>query len=149
MLIKQLIRQQWLNWPGQLFRFGLVGLSNAVVDFSIYLMLTRLLSFGRDWYLLMNVVAFLTANLNSFFWNQRWTFGHNDKWFNFNSYGRFLSLSLVYLLFLEIGLWWLVDKLGWLDLIAKAILLAVGTIFYFSANKMWVFKKSKFKNQKS
>ncbi len=140
MLVTHLIKKYWLNWPGQLFRFGLVGFSNALVDFAVYWSLTRLTSFGQDWYLLMNALAFLIANFNSFIWNRHWTFGNQSSWLNFKDYGKFLSLSLFYLFFLEIGLWWLVDKLGWLDLAAKAILLVIGTAFYFSANKMWVFK---------
>ncbi|MBU1038695.1 GtrA family protein [Patescibacteria group bacterium] len=143
------IKSQWLGLFNQLIKFGLVGLSNALVDFGLYWLLTRTLSFGQQQYLLMNAVAFLVANLNSFIWNRYWTFSTGGNFFNFKGYGRFLSLSLIYLVFIEIGLWWLVAKVGWWDLLAKAVLLAVGTLFYFTAAKSWVFKESKIKNQKS
>ena len=61
-------------------KFTLVGLSNAVVDLGT-LNLFLWLASTRDPSVLAlyNGVALVLANVNSYFWNTRWTFRHRAK----------------------------------------------------------------------
>ncbi len=61
-------------------KFSLVGLSNAAVDIGV-LNLFLWLDPTRDVILLVtyNGIALVLANLNSYFWNTRWTFRHRAK----------------------------------------------------------------------
>lgn len=126
---------------GEVGRFLVVGTSNAVVDFAVYLILTRSFLFWQKHYLVANAIAFVLANLNSFFWNRHWTFkaSGDNIW---RQYAGFFSTSLVYLAFIQAGLWLLVSVWGMYDLLAKAIVIGLGMILYFSVLKRFIFSRS-------
>lgn len=122
----------------QFSRFITVGLSNAVIDFLVYIILTRSLIWWRDHYLLANAIAFIIANFNSFFWNRRWTFNINQGGL-IKQYFQFLGVSVIYLGFIQFGLWLLVGWGGMYDLFAKIIVIVVGMVIYFSVLKRFIF----------
>jgi len=139
MALKFLINdKRWPVWLGQLIRFSVVGLSNSLVDFGVYWLLTRLI-LGWQWYLLANLLAFFIANINSYWWNSRWSFKRTNV--SSIGYARFLYVSVIYVTLLEFGLWWLVAQAGWYDLLAKLFLLCLGTVGYFLAVRRWVFRE--------
>lgn len=55
-------------------KFGLVGVSNAVIDYSLYIGLTTLFNVPLDKVFLVKYFSGSVAMLNSFYWNRRWTF---------------------------------------------------------------------------
>jgi putative flippase GtrA len=55
-------------------KFGLVGLSNAVIDFTLYTALTVLLKVPLDKVFLVKYFSGSCAMVNSFYWNRNWTF---------------------------------------------------------------------------
>lgn len=55
----------------QFIKFILVGLLNLAVDFVIYWILTRVLTFDQ---VLAKAIASLVAIGNSYIWNRSWTF---------------------------------------------------------------------------
>lgn len=126
------------NTLWQFSRFLTVGVGNALVDFIVYIFLTRSFIYWQEHYLLANFLAFLIANFNSFYWNRRWTFKvkHGKIW---RQYFEFLSTSLVYIGFIQLGLWWLVSHLGVYDLLAKIIIIGLGMILYFRVLKKLIF----------
>jgi putative flippase GtrA len=91
----------------QFLRFGLVGLVNTVIDFGVLNGLMLLLDRPAGIALLgCNAVAFLCANLNSYFGNRHWTFaGHRSA--SVAEFGVFLLIALVGLLINSSVLWWL------------------------------------------
>lgn len=105
----------------------------------MYVVLTRSFVVWREHYLLANAVAFLVANGNSFFWNRLWTFNgtQGSAW---RQYGAFLGVSVVYLGFIQLGLWFTVSELGLYDLVAKVIVIGLAMLVYFTVLKRWVFR---------
>src|SRR6185436_18069931 len=55
-------------------KFGLVGLSNAIIDFTLYTVLSALLGVPLDKVFLVKYFSGSVAMCNSFYWNRRWTF---------------------------------------------------------------------------
>lgn len=55
-------------------KFGLVGISNAIIDYSLYIGLTVLLVVPLDKVFLVKFFSGSVAMCNSFYWNRKWTF---------------------------------------------------------------------------
>jgi putative flippase GtrA len=55
----------------QFFRFGLVGIVNTAIDFSVFMLLYS--GIGLD-PIVANIIAFAVAVTNSYFMNLSWTF---------------------------------------------------------------------------
>jgi putative flippase GtrA len=64
---------------GQSAKFGLVGLSNAVIDFTLYTALALLFAVPLDKVFLVKYLSGSVAMCNSFYWNRRWTFHSKVK----------------------------------------------------------------------
>jgi putative flippase GtrA len=58
----------------QALRFGIVGLSNTLVDAVLYLVLTRGLPFFALYPALAKALSYSAGVINSFYWNKNWTF---------------------------------------------------------------------------
>ena len=123
----------------QLGRFVIVGSMGVVVDFSVYIILTRTSPFWQHYFLWANVVAFVLANLHNFFWHRRWTFGVTGNGI-VRDYGKFLSASLGYLVVIESGLAWLTHYAGWPDLAAKLVSTLIAVAAYFIVLRTYIFK---------
>jgi putative flippase GtrA len=55
-------------------KFGLVGVSNTVIDYTIFIVLTTLLNVPLGQTYLVKYVSGTCAMVNSFYWNRRWVF---------------------------------------------------------------------------
>lgn len=55
-------------------KFGLVGISNAIIDYSLFIGLSTLLAVPLDKVFLVKYFSGSMAMINSFYWNRRWTF---------------------------------------------------------------------------
>ncbi|HEX9664849.1 MAG TPA: GtrA family protein, partial [Patescibacteria group bacterium] len=122
----------------QFIKFCLVGVSNTVIDFGVYLGLTRLFLFWRTHFLIANFVAFSLAASWSYFLNKYWTFRDKEK-FTQAQYLKFFLVSLVGLGLTQIVLYSLVVA-GLYDLFAKLIAVIVVVFWNFLANKYWTFR---------
>ncbi len=123
----------------QFVKFALVGGSGAVVDFSTYLLLTRQFPWWLQHFLLANVVAFLLANFNNYLWHRQWTFaGRAGGWWR--QYVEFLSVSSIYLLFIQGAMWLMVRVYGYHDVLAKLIAVGVGVGIYFTVVRRFIFR---------
>ena len=100
-----------LQLKEQAIRFGLVGSVNTLIDFGVLNAL--LLLFSRTdavAMLLCNAVAFLCANLNSYFANRSWTFpGQTEA--SLAELGAFFCIAVVGLLINSLVLWLLTNGL--------------------------------------
>ena len=63
-----------LTGLGQAARFGLVGLTNTVLDLGIYYLLTRNLGVFAALPVAAKVISYSIGVLNSYFINRHWTF---------------------------------------------------------------------------
>ena len=82
----------------RIIRFGLVGGFNTLVDYGILNLLVWVFAIQSTAALAVaNAGAFFAANLNSYFWNKRWTF-KDSRDGTVGQYALFLGVSLVGLL---------------------------------------------------
>ena len=124
-------------WLKEFGKFGLVGVSNTVVDFAVYLGLTRSTAYFHEHFLQANLLAFLIANLNSFLLNRRFTFSKSGA--GATRYPMFLTVSAVYLGVIQLGMWSLVSYAGLYDMVAKVLVVGCATVVYFVVLRTWVF----------
>jgi putative flippase GtrA len=55
-------------------KFGLVGISNTIIDYTLYLTLTKLFNVPLDRVFMVKFFSGSVAMINSFYWNRRWVF---------------------------------------------------------------------------
>jgi len=123
----------------QLIRFAIVGGIATVVDFAIYIFLTRGFSFWRENYLWANLIAlFIGATLN-FNWNRQWTFFYQGRNI-FGPYFKFWLTVAVTIALYQFLLYLAVDFLLFYDLLAKIIVAILIMLLRFIIQKYWVFK---------
>jgi putative flippase GtrA len=61
-------------------RFGVVGVFNTLIDFSVLNLLLALFGVTTGWPLVLcNAAAFLAASLNSYLLNKNWTFQQKGR----------------------------------------------------------------------
>lgn len=124
----------------QFVKFCVVGVISTVIDFGIYLSLTRSFEWWREHFLMANACAFIVAVSWSFIANKSWTFRDKTR----DIYAQYPKFILVYLIGLignQFILYTLVSIFEIYDVIAKAIAVAVILFWNFIANKIWTFKK--------
>ena len=136
------------NFFWQFAKYGLIGVLNTLLDFSIL----NLLSYSTkiyqgSWLALFNFFAFFIANINSYFWNKYWTFESQEKSKN-QEFAKFFGVSVIgYLLntFILLGITAInpIFHLGasqW-ENVAKLISTIAYLIWNFFGYKFFVFKK--------
>lgn len=141
----KLSQRSWDNLM-QFFRFGIVGFSNTVISYIIYvitLVICQKLSVSASIdYLIATVVSFALSVLWSFYWNSRFVFHLNGgmaEWVkalvktyvSYSFTGLFLSTALQVL--------W-VEVVGLPKLITPIINLLISVPVNFLLNKFWAFK---------
>ena len=122
----------------QFFKFGIVGVSNTLIYFSVYY---SLVFFGIH-YILANFAGFVIGVTNSFYWNRKYVFKQTSEKKRiqfikvFFAYGFTLALStsLLYLM---------VDIIGISEFIAPIINICFTTPINFMLNKFWAFRDPK------
>jgi putative flippase GtrA len=55
-------------------KFGLVGISNTIIDYTLYLTLSKVFNVPLEKTYLVKFFSGTVAMINSFYWNRRWTF---------------------------------------------------------------------------
>lgn len=132
----------------QFIKFGIVGLSNTVISYVIYLVSLLLFQkiniFPKVDYLISQVIAFILSVLWSFYWNRKFVFEADNEevsWLKalIKTYISYAFTGLFLNSILSI-LW--VDVLHISKLIAPIINLLVSVPLNFILNKFWAFKKN-------
>lgn len=124
----------------QFIKFSFVGVVVTTIDFTTYILLTRLFEWWGEHYLYANGVAFITAVTFSFFANKFWTF-RNDHPSYKKQYAQFFIISTISLTGSQMVLYLLVTVANFNDIIAKLFAIAVVVMWNFTAYKFIVFKK--------
>ncbi|MFH1667665.1 MAG: GtrA family protein [Candidatus Komeilibacteria bacterium] len=146
--IKELLLPVLNNWIvnyfrkifWEAFRFATAGLITVIIDFSIFISLTRFTDYFGVHYLQANMIAFLVAVIVGYFINKYWTFKHaaQKSWPEFVKYigimivGSFIIAQSILYISVEI--------LHIYDLIGKIIGVIIGYIWNFFNAKYIVFK---------
>ena len=61
----------------EFIKFGIVGVSNTVISLLIYYILV----YFKFHYLSANISAWIISVYNAFYWNQRYVFKSDNKWY--------------------------------------------------------------------
>lgn len=128
-------------YVAEFVKFAIVGVTNTVIDFSIYFFLTRFVTFFQraDHFLIANVIAFSIAVTNSYAWNRRWTF-RNSPGSIARQFPIFLAVNLIGLSLNEGSLYLLVRSFHLYDLFGKVIAICLSTTSNFLLSRFWAFK---------
>jgi putative flippase GtrA len=125
----------------QFIRFGLVGVANTLIDFAIFIFLTRIVGFSGSYIYLANTFSFACAATFSLFVNKYWTFGHTHKTTKEEAIKFYTTTTTGFLLGTLI-LYIFVSRFGIYDLIAKACATVVTVCWNFFLTKFWAFKST-------
>lgn len=124
-------------WLRQALKFLIVGVSNTLLDASLYFLLTRWLGFSTR-RTLAKAASYSVGVLNSFYWNRTWTFKAQA------SLGALLTFGWVNLigLGLNAGVMALcLDVFQIHEGLALASATGVAFIWNFAASKSLVFRR--------
>ena len=129
----------------QFVKFGMVGLSNTIISYSVYAALTYI----GVYYVAANVIAFVVSVLNSFFWNNKYVFKKTDTekrnpWWTLAK--TFLAYGGTGLLLANALLVLFVEKMGISKYIAPILTLVLTIPLNFIINKFWSFRTKKIKS---
>ncbi|MCR8659022.1 GtrA family protein [Paenibacillus endoradicis] len=124
----------------QFIIFGIVGVSNTVVDLIIFWLLIQ----SSLHYIIANIVAYSVGMLNSYLWNSAITFKSKHrkneivavkrivKFIIWNGLMLLLSSALIYVV---------VEFMHWHALISKLVVTVFILVVQFLGSKKWVFKQ--------
>lgn len=131
-------RKEWLQSLIQFIKFGIVGLSNTLISYIVYLVGVR---FGMH-YLLASVLGFVISVLNSFYWNNKYVFQKGDEERNLwiTLVKTFLAYASTGLILANILLYIWVDVLGISEYLGPVINLIITVPLNFVINKLWAFR---------
>lgn len=126
------------KWLVQFIKFNIIGISNTVVDFLIYTLLTAL---GLNIYV-AQVAGYGCGMINSYIWNSRWTF-REEKKRNAREIALFIAVNLVALGVGE-GVLYLCQNVFHIEsaTLSKLISIPFSMGVNFVGNKLFVFNKT-------
>lgn len=146
-LLRKEYSEEILNSFLQFIKFGIVGISNTVISYFLYVIslnsLNSILTQFKYNYLIAQIIAFVLSVLWSFYWNNKMVFvlkeGQNRSilkaliktYISYSFTGLFLNSILLFI--------W-VDIFGISEFVAPIINLLVSVPINFIINKMWAFK---------
>jgi len=118
----------------EIFRYGVVGVSSGIVDFLVYVGLTRAVHFPE---LAANLGAYLAGHVVSFFGNRAWTFRSNGH--AGYEYLRFWAVNLIGL-GVSSAVLWIGLRFGIHDLYVKVAAIILSGAWNFIMNRVWTFR---------
>ena len=132
-----------LIWQKEIYRqfikFCLVGTANTVIDYAVYLFLSRVIGL---YFLYANITAILIAMIFSFIFNKYWTFQNQEKQIKKQSF-KFVIVNIIYFFLNNSIVFSLVNYLRVHDILAKIIATGLGLFWNFFASRYWTFRIKK------
>ena len=123
----------------QLFRFGVVGTTAAIVNLVVLALIVELLHWPP---LLANVLAFIAAYHVSFYGHHHWTFHQKDKIRQKKvAWAKFLVVAILSFILNEVLFFVFLHLVGLYYLLALFITLLIVPPATFVMSKMWAFRQ--------
>lgn len=121
------------------FRYCTVGVTNTILDFTTYTVLTRGWSFWHTHYLWANALSFTISVTWGFFWHKHWSFrerfgGHIVQ------YVKFWMVTAIGLAVAQMTLFTSVHVFGLPDLFGKVLAGPLVVAWNFTAHRFWTFR---------
>jgi putative flippase GtrA len=129
---------EFFSWSffWKFFKFGMVGLSGVLVDFSFTYVCKEWIKIPKY---ISNAIGFSIAASSNYLFNRLWTFSsHNPE--VMVEYSQFLGISLIGLGINTLILWILVSKYRKHFYLSKLLAIGVVTIWNFLANYFITFR---------
>lgn len=129
---------------GQFIKFGIIGLSNTIVSYVIYLVVLLFLQFFNAIpdldYLVAQFIGYTISIFWSFYWNYKYVFTDNEEkpWY-LELIKSFISYSFTGIILSSILLYLWVDVLEVSKVIAPMISICITVPLNFILNKYWAF----------
>lgn len=135
------------NLLRQFFKFGIVGFSNTLLSYLLYLLFLKLFEnhqvVSRFDYIISSVITFFICSIWSFYWNNRVTFkrkGEEKRDLKKTYIKMVLSYSLTGLFLHNTMLFVLVEFWSIPKEIVPILILIVTVPLNFLLNKYWAFR---------
>lgn len=135
----------------QIGKYGIVGVLNTAVDFGILNLLITYTNLTQGLPLIIfNVVAFIAAVTNSFFWNRLWVFEDPEHAGGAKKFAEFfvasvlsiiLNTAIVYGMTTYVPPLFGLDEKTWIN-VAKVVATAFSMVWNFLAYKFVVFRSN-------
>ncbi len=119
----------------QFFKFSLVGISNTLIHYFVFLILLKILHIN---YLISSGLGFCCGLINSYYLNRRFTFKVTNKG-NFNEGYKFIVVN-IFALLMNLGCMNILVGLGIVPEIAQILAIIGSYSVNFSGNKFWTFR---------
>ena len=120
----------------QFFKFGLVGSSGMVLDFSLTYLAKEKLRWNKY---LANSLGFTVACVSNYLLNRFWTFHSADPAIGWQ-FSKFFLVSLTGLLLNNAIIYLLTDKLKQHFYLSKAVAIGLGFFWNFGLNYLYTFR---------
>lgn len=137
------VSEQKIETLAQFIKFGVVGLSNTLLSYAIYLLTLLILSpLKLSWdYFVASVLSFVLSVLWSYFWNNRFVFKQDSKKRSFwkSLFKTYLSYAFTGIILGNILLYVWVALLGIPKTLAPLLSLVITVPLNFLLNKYWAF----------
>jgi putative flippase GtrA len=142
-----------IEWLAQFVKFGLIGVTNTLLSYGIYMLVSWLmapLDFAYD-YIVGSVLGFIISVLWSFYWNNKLVFTEGSEKRNIlkSLLKTYLSYAATGIVLSNILLYIFVDLMGVSKAIAPFLGLLITVPLNFVLNKYWAFRKEKKKTEQS
>ena len=142
-----------IEWLAQFVKFGLIGVTNTLLSYGIYMLVIWLmapLDFAYD-YIVGSVLGFIISVLWSFYWNNKLVFTEGSEKRNIlkSLLKTYLSYAATGIVLSNILLYIFVDLMGVSKAIAPFLGLLITVPLNFVLNKYWAFRKEKKKTEQS
>ena len=129
--------EQTMNTIRQFAKFGIVGVGNSTIDFTLYLLGTRMFNLH---FLLANTISWIAAVSFSFAMNKYWTFSAHGNSHIREQSAKFILVSIGSLMLSQLLLYSQMQAAGMHDLIAKIVTIGVVGFWNVFMNKFWTFR---------
>lgn len=137
------VSEEKIEILAQFIKFGLVGLSNTLLSYAIYLLTLLILSpLKLSWdYFVASVLSFVLSVLWSYFWNNRFVFKQDSKKRSFwkSLFKTYLSYAFTGIILGNILLYVWVALLDIPKTLAPLLSLVITVPLNFLLNKYWAF----------
>jgi len=120
----------------QAARFGLVGVSNTLIDFALYWVLSRYVLV--DQYVAAKMISYFGALANSYLMNKYWTFGSSER--SLAEAVRFLFIIAASWGVNSLSMRFLIGA-GSQDIVAFLLATLASAVFNFTLQKFFTFRK--------
>lgn len=136
-----------VEWLTQFVKFGLIGVTNTLLGYGIYILVIWILSpynLSYD-YFIGSVLGFIISVLWSFYWNNKLVFNQDSGKRNIlkSLLKTYLSYASTGIVLSNILLYVFVDLMGISKAVAPFINLLITVPLNFVLNKYWAFRKEK------